>query len=73
MLCYLIYVQNMKIHFITTCVPNSNLNYIAQVNFAASTNYSTRTIFSGQRLKTIPEIIEWLKCNIEERQEVHVS
>ena len=43
MLCYLIYVKNMKIHFITSYVPN----------------YSTRTSFSGQRVRVyfteIPE------------------
>ena len=27
-----------------------NLNYIAQINFAMRTNYSTCTVFSGQRL-----------------------
>ena len=41
LLCYLIYVKNMKIHFITSYVLNSNV---------AHTNYSIRSFF---RPKTV--------------------
>ena len=34
MLCYPIYVKNVKIHFITSNVSNQNLSYIECVNFA---------------------------------------
>ena len=42
----------MEIHFITLYVPTQNSNYITRNNFAACMNYSTCTVFSGQRLKT---------------------
>ena len=37
---------------------NSKFNYIARVNFAGHRNYSTRTVFSGQRLKQTSKFVE---------------
>ena len=54
LLCYLVYVKKIwkYISWHWTC-QTQNLNYIARVNFAACTNYSTHALFfSEQRLRS---------------------
>ena len=57
----------MKIHFIASYVPTQNLNYIAHVNFAARTNYSTRSFFQCKDCESMLKLSHVLPLSLERR------